>query len=74
MGESAVEPLKIDVKYQWCANLLRLLEEFHDVGRHFTVINGELAWRDEIPFADQLALAKQVHKSWKGIHGKQSAK
>jgi hypothetical protein len=70
LGGASVPPLKIDRKYQWCNNLLRILEEFQDLGRHFDVKSGELIWQDDIPFEDQLAIAKQVHRSWKGMYVK----
>ena len=69
-GGTPVEPLKIDRKFQWCQNLLRILEEFQDLGRHFEVHQGELVWRDDVPFEDQLAIAKQVHRTWKGMYAK----
>ena len=70
LGGTPVPPLKIDRKFQWCQNLLRILEEFQDLGRHFEVHRGELVWRDDVPFEDQLAIAKQVHRSWKGMYAK----
>lgn len=70
LGGTPVPPLKVDRKYQWCENLLRILEEFQDFGQHFEVVRGELVWRDEIAFEAQLAIAKQVHRNWKGMHVK----
>ena len=70
LGGTPALPLKIDRKFQWCENLMRILEEFQDLGRHFQVQKGELVWRDDIPFEEQLAIAKQVHRTWKGMYGK----
>jgi hypothetical protein len=52
--------LLIDPKYQWCQNLLRLFDEFPELGRYFAVAGGELAWSDDVSFREQLSLARQA--------------
>ena len=69
-NDSDVEPLKIDLKYHWCQNLMRLLDDFQDLGRYFEIVDKTLVWRDEVPFEEQLLLAKQVSRTWRGMHGK----
>lgn len=54
--------LKVDLKYQWCQNLLQLLAEYEELGRFFRVAGGQLVWNDAIPFEDQLELARQVRR------------
>ena len=55
-------PVKIDMKYQWCVNFVRLLEEFQDIGRYFEVVHGGacLARRDAVSGA---ARARQTGES-----------